>query len=351
MALVAAVVAAASGCGSDPACHVGSEGCACTGGGACDLGLVCDGTLCVRPVQDTGTDLDALADTLPDADALGEADVEASQCSSDGDCDDGDPCTADTCEADWGECAHGPRDADGDGYVAASVEGTACAGGTDCLDDVATAFPGAAIVECSDLDNDCNGNADVDDDGDGHEDVDCGGDDCRDDDAATIEGDCIGVNECCDGCSKLNGCWPDAASGLMWEDPPGATWSMYHEEAAPYCASLSLAGHGPGEWRLPTISELRTLVRGCPASEPGGACGVTDGCLLSTCRVDCGGCTWVEGSCYWPPGIEGSCSPYWSSSPDASNDGYYWALSFTEAIVYSDSITNIAEVRCVRPGP
>jgi hypothetical protein len=50
----------------------------------------------------------------------------------------------------------------------------------------------------------------------------------------------------------------DTATGLMWqkETAPGAfSWN----EALAYCENLTLAGHE--DWRLPTIKELRSLVR------------------------------------------------------------------------------------------
>ena len=56
--------------------------------------------------------------------------------------------------------------------------------------------------------------------------------------------------------------WVDPATGYEWQVNPGSpcTW----QDAVDYCQSL---GNG---WRMPTIGELRTLVRGCPDMEPGG---------------------------------------------------------------------------------
>ncbi|MBA3549171.1 MAG: right-handed parallel beta-helix repeat-containing protein [Nannocystis sp.] len=42
---------------TDTTCSVGSAGCACTGGGSCDPGLLCAGSICVNPDQGTTSDV------------------------------------------------------------------------------------------------------------------------------------------------------------------------------------------------------------------------------------------------------------------------------------------------------
>ena len=67
--------------------------------------------------------------------------------------------------------------------------------------------------------------------------------------------------------------WTDRTTGLTWQREPlgsGGSW----DGATNICGLLGLPGGG---WRLPTISELRTLIRWCPDSMTGGACKVTDG--------------------------------------------------------------------------
>ncbi len=346
-ALVAITAVMLAGCGNGGSpCTAGSEGCECTPAGNCDSPNTCVSGICMPPAADTGVDGDAPSDTAADTaadDAVGEI-----ECATDTDCDDSDPCTVDSCDMDYNECVHVALDADHDGYPAMAAGGTACAGGTDCLDDLATAFPGAPAVPCSLLDNDCNGNEDEDQDGDGHADYACaGGDDCDDSDGAVLLGECTGVNECCDGCWQRNGCWTDTVSGLVWEDPPS-------DGAVSYCTALSLPGHGPGEWRLPTISELRTLIRGCPATEDGGACGVTDSCLDDPCLIDCGGCSGGGpgvGGCFWDPALEGTCDCYWSSSSHAAYPSYAWFVYVYGAVVGLYDKGDYHYVRCVRPGP
>ena len=157
--------------------------------------------------------------------------------------------------------------------------------------------------------------------------------------------------------------WTDPDSGLMWQAgfiDERFRWSP----AIEHCKSLNYTGYD--DWRLPSISELRTLIRGCPDTLPGGDCGVTDDCndWAECCGFECWGCKVDEGpatgGCYWPDQIKGDESnelspcylPYWSSSED-THYSYYggpnaWIIFFSDAGISSKIITSKWRARCVR---
>jgi hypothetical protein len=73
----------------------------------------------------------------------------------------------------------------------------------------------------------------------------------------------------------------DKFAGIVIE---GKMWSAVSEKPIPgnaesvdYCEYLTESGHY--DWHLPTVDELRTLLRNCPNNETGGACDRTDECL------------------------------------------------------------------------
>ena len=150
--------------------------------------------------------------------------------------------------------------------------------------------------------------------------------------------------------------WYDSASGLCWQDPPEESLRSW-DDAIAYCNGLSLGG--TDDWHLPTISELRSFIRGCPWTETGGACGVTDACLGWECRdeVACHGCSDTDdgrgpgsGGAYWPLDVRGTPYWYWSSSPTPG--GYdAWLVYFPRGYVEEFEKELTFRVRCVRPGP
>ena len=181
--------------------------------------------------------------------------------------------------------------------------------------------------------------------------IDCDGKECGDDGCG---GSC-GLGDVCEDCQGgqlVIVCWADPTSGLTWQNPPSGiktTWSP----AKQYCADLDLLGGG---WRLPTIDELRTVIRGCPATESGGSCGVEDGCLTSSCRdSSCNGCSKDQGpadGCYWPDGMQGATSIcYWSSSAVGDKGSNAWHVRFDLGDVCGYDFSNEYQVRCVRGVP
>ena len=147
--------------------------------------------------------------------------------------------------------------------------------------------------------------------------------------------------------------WTDPDTGLVWQDPPNADQLM-KSAAIDYCANLTLDGHD--DWRLPTISELRGLVRGCEDALTGGACGITDECLQESCKVagTCSGCDSLQGpgtaGCYRVSALTGSCDIYWASSDDQTDGGRGWFVNFSLGKVDFDGGGNVHGVRCVRGG-
>jgi hypothetical protein len=149
--------------------------------------------------------------------------------------------------------------------------------------------------------------------------------------------------------------WTDPKTGLTWQvEATGG--KMAWSAAKAHCARLSLGGHH--DWRLPTISELRSLIRGCPATRMGGTCGVTDSCLKADCWKEdpCKGCSFKGGpgpdGMYWPPELSGDHWFYWSSSPVAGNYLGHgaWGVHFHSGDVGGIDVSIVAGyAHCVRP--
>lgn len=180
----------------------------------------------------------------------------------------------------------------------------------------------------------------------------CKGKECGDDGCGGVCGNCGLEGTCVAGykCMYMP-VWTDLTTNLMWQNPPGEEVTSWAAAKA-YCSGLSLAAHT--DWRLPSIDELRTLIRGCPFTEHGGDCNISeDDCLSFSCRDDsCDGCDTLPspaGLGFWPSEILGDCYWHWSSSalldPGYGND--CWFIYFPNGGVYSYNYLD-AEVRCVR---
>jgi hypothetical protein len=138
-----------------------------------------------------------------------------------------------------------------------------------------------------------------------------------------------------------------AVSGLKWslKAPNKMNWS----NANKYCANLKEDGYS--DWRLPTISELRTLIQNCPATESGGECGVTDSCLsLKNCRNDD-----CDNGCEVDPTEElGKYSVFedtdlfWSSSNLSDVLNAKWIVHFFRGRIRFNNEYSKNSVRCIR---
>ena len=126
-------------------------------------------------------------------------------------------------------------------------------------------------------------------------------------------------------------------------------WPAAHK----YCEELSLGG--VSDWHLPTIGELRSLIRGCPATEILGACNIHEDNRLavSFCDRSCKGCSVLEGGptdgCYYPMEVHTVCKwGYWSSSAVQDLDRYAWYVDFHLGYVNDAQGFEKKYVRCVK---
>ncbi len=142
----------------------------------------------------------------------------------------------------------------------------------------------------------------------------------------------------------------DSTSKLMWSSI-SSHW-MNWEEANEYCSNLSEGDFA--DWRLPTISELRTLIRNCPATEPGGSCKVSDSCLAFSCwsEEDCSCVGIYDNEGYYSKLGDNTDIALWSSSTFSDMPDYAWYIGWGSAFVYGwakvDTSDSYSPIRCVR---
>ncbi|MCP4714600.1 MAG: DUF1566 domain-containing protein, partial [Deltaproteobacteria bacterium] len=169
--------------------------------------------------------------------------------------------------------------------------------------------------------------------------------------------------------------WCNKRTGLCWQDPQKDAYrddngGITSFDAIRYCDELAYGGYD--DWRLPTIDELKTIIRGAPMSRPNGICPVTEGSVLGgQTALDvilCGGrlkpfrCA-GSGGCCWEKGLSGTCDTvdpastthfleYWSSTP-AADDPENWIgfVFFDTGTVGFNHALSFGEVRCVRDAP
>ncbi len=146
--------------------------------------------------------------------------------------------------------------------------------------------------------------------------------------------------------------WCDMDNNICWEQTAQDTL-MNETDAEVYCSSLELAGHD--NFRVPTISELRTLVTGCPDTMPDGACQIGEDSTISdwnqqVCELSCDDNQGPgEDGCYLDnPALKGPCGEY--SSSTSPNGGDIWILDFSSADIGTRGRSNEQKqyIRCVR---
>ncbi|MCB9688032.1 MAG: DUF1566 domain-containing protein [Alphaproteobacteria bacterium] len=139
-----------------------------------------------------------------------------------------------------------------------------------------------------------------------------------------------------------------ASDGLVWE-VDGSADGLRWAEAVTYCEELTLAGGG---WHLPSLTELRTLIRGCEGTVTDGECPASDTCDDLSCRAaSCYACAADAGptdGCYGPAELPNTCEAYWSSLEVSDDAGSAWFVSFVDGHVYSYGVGNSYYARCVR---
>jgi hypothetical protein len=166
--------------------------------------------------------------------------------------------------------------------------------------------------------------------------------------------------------------WCDNATGLCWQDPQKDAFDnddtgVMPGDAVRYCDQVAFGGYS--DWRLPTIEELRTLVRGNPKTEADGECPLVEGSTNADMNDPaCGPLTEWDGpgvgGCYWPPELGGTCHRPDPASlghplefaastrcPDAPTKGWYGVVMFETSAVCWNHINTYSDVRCVRDEP
>jgi hypothetical protein len=141
-----------------------------------------------------------------------------------------------------------------------------------------------------------------------------------------------------------------ATTNLLWEVTPSIPSAKW-QAAIDACGASRLCGQS--DWRLPTITELRSLIDGCPGTEAADSC-VTERCASTSCvdNMECLGCANDAGpqeGFYCVPGLR-DLGIAWSSTTITDIPANAWLVHFRTGGFIGVSKEVEYSVRCVRTG-
>jgi len=151
--------------------------------------------------------------------------------------------------------------------------------------------------------------------------------------------------------NSCKGGYFDPRTSLCWESQDSDADSLTYNDSVKRCEELVL--ELTDDWRLPTISEARSIIRGCPTTETGGSCAVDDGSGTDELN-DCAGCYFNNGpdlsGCYWDDSMDSFCfsSSYWSSTPSNDSAGHFTVRFSTGQVSLNAGALVMFKARCVR---
>ncbi|MBN2527563.1 MAG: DUF1566 domain-containing protein [Deltaproteobacteria bacterium] len=139
--------------------------------------------------------------------------------------------------------------------------------------------------------------------------------------------------------------WYDSTNGYCWQVTPNAQ-PLTYAEADSYCTGLAEG------WRIPTVHEAITIMRGCQDGSPVSK-SLPSLCTVTNCSVDY--CNRVSGCAmgcptdeYWPSQLEGEAGQYWTSTYSDSEQSLLWGASYSMGFVINTfRATTPTMVRCV----
>jgi len=134
--------------------------------------------------------------------------------------------------------------------------------------------------------------------------------------------------------------WTDPSTSLMWQVKP-VSKEMKWQDAINYCENLNLGGYG--DWRLPKINELESLITGCDKCKNAG-------------ENYCHGCRGYKGQAngYYQsnqlqPISNNDSGLFYSSSSSVGETSYAWYVDFGDGGVHRDNKMFFSHrARCVR---
>ncbi len=140
-------------------------------------------------------------------------------------------------------------------------------------------------------------------------------------------------------------CSDGECSATIWTPVGSLAWSTLQATSTNFDSGARAKCADMGG-RLPTISEMRTIITNCEYTQTGGECGITDDCLTLGCGsgTTCS-CDWHTDGRY---SYFGDTESLWSYS---SVDGDYtraWYVSFSNAYINDATKGAVLHFRCVK---